>query len=980
MPNRSLRDRIAIPNIFRNHRVLTAIGAAMLVACGLSPREASAALIPSQDGNTVYDTVNNVTWLADMNLPASNRFGLPICSGSGTQTCLNASGSMRYSSAAAWVTAMNAAKYLGHTNWQLPTTPPNDSGCGKSGPNGNNFGFGCAASAFGLLWNTLGLKAPNTAVPIPSNTVGPFSNFQPYLYWSQSGAPPPAGNYTFSFATGWQGANTLPNLLYALPMIPGKLPGTPATTGNGLQVNPGGQTVYDPVTNITWLANANLAASNTFGLPACADPTTPALCVAPDGAMTFASATQFIGNMNTFGGTGYLGHSNWQLPTIDSGCPGYNCTGAQNPMGNLFYTQLGFGPGMTVVTAPNIAVRPFHNMQPYLYWTCGAATIQAACDANGPAPNFEWSFSLGSGFEGTDLLANDLYATPYFVGPPANVCTYSLSSGGQAFAATGGSGAITITTEQGCPWIISGAPIWVTNPTSGSGNGTLTFQVVANAGADRTSTIAVEGISYTIEQEAAAISGLALSGSMAHLAAEEDWTTAFTLVNKTAANATARLSFFGDAIDPSGNAPLSLPLAFPQQTNASGPLVAASFDRTLAANASLILISAGAQTSPVLVGSAQLAATGAVDGFAIFHQIFTTQEAVVPLETRNANSYLLAFDNTIGLVLGVAVENLSAANAAIPVIIRDDTGVVISSPGATISLGGNGHTSFVLSDTALGFPVTADKRGTIEFDTPAGGRISVLGLRFSPPNNALTTIPALANVGTGGGSIAHIASEGDGWQTTFVLINTGASATQATLSFFNDQTGLALPLPLTFPQPGGGADTMASSVTKTLAAGATLVIVSGEAPQLPTGSAPLLTGSAQLTTAGHVSGFVIFRHNDQEAVVPLESRNASGYVIAFDNTRGTATGIAVNAVSTGQSIIPVTVRDSTGATIATDNITLSANGHYAFTLVTGRYPVTADIRGTIEFDAPVGAQIGALGIRIPAGDAHTYTTLPALAK
>ena len=37
-----------------------------------------------------------------------------------------------------------------------------------------------------------------------------------------------------------------------------------------------------------------------------------------------------------------------------------------------------------------------------------------------------------------------------------------------------------------------------------------------------------------------------------------------------------------------------------------------------------------------------------MDGFAIFHQIVTTQEAVVPLETRNASSYLLAFDNTKG--------------------------------------------------------------------------------------------------------------------------------------------------------------------------------------------------------------------------------------------------------------------------------------------------------------------------------------------
>jgi hypothetical protein len=53
-------------------------------------------------------------------------------------------------------------------------------------------------------------------------------------------------------------------------------------------------------------------------------------------------------------------------------------------------------------------------------------------------------------------------------------------------------------------------------------------------------------------------------------------------------------------------------------------------------------------------------------------------------------------------VLGVALENLSAQTAVIPVIIRDDNGTLISNPGATISLGGNGHTAFLLSDPNLG--------------------------------------------------------------------------------------------------------------------------------------------------------------------------------------------------------------------------------------------------------------------------------------
>jgi hypothetical protein len=402
----------------------------LLVAWALSPLQASATLVPSPDGITVYDTVNDISWLADADLAATNRFGLPVCTGSGTQPCVNPSGSMNYQAAAAWVQAMNAANYLGHTNWQLPTTPLADSSCGKVGPQDNSFGFGCTLNALGsLYYNALGLKAPNTAVPIPSNTAGPFSNFQPNLYWSQTigGVPADAcyasmacGNATFSFNTGFQGANTLENFIYALPTIAGKIAGTPTATGTGLQVNPGGQTVYDPVTNVTWLANANLAASNTFGLPYCTSPTTPAVCVSRDGAMTLAAASQFISNMNA---AAYLGQTNWELPPIGKSCSAYNCNAASDPMAELFYSQLGFKEGTPVVATPDIAVGPFNNIQPYLYWSCQANTIQDACQSDGPATGFEWSFSFGNGFLGTDIQANDFYVTAYFDGPPTSVAS-----------------------------------------------------------------------------------------------------------------------------------------------------------------------------------------------------------------------------------------------------------------------------------------------------------------------------------------------------------------------------------------------------------------------------------------------------------------------------------------------------------------------------------------------------------------------------
>jgi hypothetical protein len=273
------------------------------------------------------------------------------------------------------------------------------------------------------------------------------------------------------------------------------------------------------------------------------------------------------------------------------------------------------------------------------------------------------------------------------------------------------------------------------------------------------------------------------------------------------------------------------------------------------------------------------------------------------------------------------------------------------------------------------YAATANKRGTIEFDTPSGGQISALGIRFTPPNNALTTIPALANVGTNVGSIAHLAT-GNGWQTTFVLVNTGATSAVAHLKFFADVSGAALSLPLTFPQSGSGTAVVANSVDQTLAAGATLIVQSAA----PLSNPAPTTGSAQLTSTGNIGGFVIFRYNPngQEAVVPLENRSASGYILAFDNTAGTATGVALNNASAQAVNVPVTVRDDAGNILVNDTLNLAANGHLAFTLGTDKYSTTANSRGTIEFETPLGAQISALGIRIPV--AHTFTTLPALAK
>jgi hypothetical protein len=233
----------------------------------------------------------------------------------------------------------------------------------------------------------------------------------------------------------------------------------------------------------------------------------------------------------------------------------------------------------------------------------------------------------------------------------------------------------------------------------------------------------------------ASVTGTTLQarGSMPHLAAGGPWKTTIVLQNLGTRDALARLSFYGN-----DGKPLPLPLAFP--ASAAAPATLSALDRTLAPGAALAIL-AGSETQPLQEGWAQLTADGSITGFAIFGMKSAgfDQEAVVPLETRGASSYLLWFDDTASMTVGVALANLTAAPVSVDVTVRDESGQLLWTGPLGDPLPAQGHTSFVLPDR---FPQTAQRRGTVEFHTPATGQIGVLGLRFNP--GAFTTIPVAA--------------------------------------------------------------------------------------------------------------------------------------------------------------------------------------------------------------------------------------------
>jgi hypothetical protein len=136
----------------------------------------------------------------------------------------------------------------------------------------------------------------------------------------------------------------------------------------------------------------------------------------------------------------------------------------------------------------------------------------------------------------------------------------------------------------------------------------------------------------------------------------------------------------------------------------------------------------------------RLSATTGMSGFAVFRQKIgrDEQEAVVPLETRDPQGFVIWFDNTSGYSTGVAIANTTPQPAAIAVQLRDDAGRSLGAP--PLSLPAYGHISFDLAQT---YRVTAGIRGTVEFRKPEFGEISVLGLRFNP-QGSFTTIPPVS--------------------------------------------------------------------------------------------------------------------------------------------------------------------------------------------------------------------------------------------
>ena len=176
-----------------------------------------------------------------------------------------------------------------------------------------------------------------------------------------------------------------------------------SAAANAALVDRGGGLIFDDDLNITWQANANLAATNTFGVSGISTTGSPA------GIVDWPTAQSWIAAMNT---ANYLGYSDWRLPTTlqpDATCAaqvngnsyGKNCTGSE--MGHLFYTELGGVAWQDITTTHNTNYDLFQNIRSGAWFYLSGTEY---------APNtlYAWDFSFGGGQQQWNFKTSNYYA------------------------------------------------------------------------------------------------------------------------------------------------------------------------------------------------------------------------------------------------------------------------------------------------------------------------------------------------------------------------------------------------------------------------------------------------------------------------------------------------------------------------------------------------------------------------------------------
>jgi len=187
------------------------------------------------DYQAYYDDVLDITWHANANL-ARSTYSSGTTPGFGTSfgvAGIRFGGQMTATTATAWIGAINAAQYLGRSDWRLPTVsePGSDCNFAYSGTNcGYNVNVATGEMAhlfYTTLGNTAAVGGAGNPQPCSENVPnlclgnsGPLLNLAPNVYW-YAPAENPLGVWAFGFQSGNQNLYGVTGYRYAWPVLNG---------------------------------------------------------------------------------------------------------------------------------------------------------------------------------------------------------------------------------------------------------------------------------------------------------------------------------------------------------------------------------------------------------------------------------------------------------------------------------------------------------------------------------------------------------------------------------------------------------------------------------------------------------------------------------------------------------------------------------------------------------------------------------------
>ena len=152
-----------------------------------------------------------------------------------------------------------------------------------------------------------------------------------------------------------------------------------AGTAQASLLDRGNGMIYDDVLNITWMQDANLAATEQFGITTLNEGEGRyssrgygiSMFSKNKGSMTWNTANDWIASMNASnGGKGYKSYNDWRIwgaTNAAISCYGPNCSDSE--LGHLFYSDLGgqYGSSLPETNLPDLAL--FNNIQDSKYWS-----------------------------------------------------------------------------------------------------------------------------------------------------------------------------------------------------------------------------------------------------------------------------------------------------------------------------------------------------------------------------------------------------------------------------------------------------------------------------------------------------------------------------------------------------------------------------------------------------------------------------------